>query len=280
MVQDEEEQAKEATLRKDAIYQQKISAWKRSVQANAAAKKATKPKPKPTKKVLQPAKTVKGVKVVKKAALEEATKKDLLKRGPLECPSEKGPLETQERRPPDQVCQQDLEIRPTTEPNKEPPHGRNNDLRGGDLQDELEHLLEEEEFYNALDDDNSPPGEEVKANEVEEEPRDGPQQGAEGPTEVLPQEWPHHEDVGYTDEPNKQGPARRAEATFDDDENRPEEEQPEGAAKAKATSEPKGATDTEATTEPKETTNNKAPPEPRAAQEPHNTPEPKAATKL
>ena len=45
-------------------------------------------------------------------------------------------------------------------------------------------------------------------------------------------------------------------------ENRPEEEQPEGATKAKATSEPKGATDTEATTEPKETTNNKAPPEP------------------
>ena len=42
----------------------------------------------------------------------------------------------------------------------------------------------------------------------------------------------------------------------------PEEEQPEGATKAKATSEPKGATDTEATTEPKETTNNKAPPEP------------------
>ena len=60
-------------------------------------------------------------------------------------------------------------------------------------------------------------------------------------------------------------------------ENRPEEEQPEGATKAKATSEPKGATDTEATTEPKETTNKKAPPEPRAAQEPQDTPEPKAA---
>ena len=80
------------------------------------------------------------------------------------------------------------------------------------------------EFYDALDDDDGPPGEKVKANEVEEEPRDGPQQGSEGPTEVLPQEWPHHEDVGYTDEPNKQGPARRTEATFNDDENRPEKD--------------------------------------------------------
>ena len=88
----------------------------------------------------------------------------------MECPSKKGPLETQERRPPDQVCQQDLEIRPTTEPIKEPPHGRNNDLRGGDLQDELENLLDVEEFYDALDDDDGPPGEKVKANEVEEEP--------------------------------------------------------------------------------------------------------------
>ena len=105
----------------------------------------------------------------------------------------------------------------------------------------------------------------MKANEVEEEPRDGPQRGSEAPTEVLQKEWPHHEDVGCTDESNEQGPARRAEVTFNDDKNRPEEEQPEGATKAKATSEPKGATDTE------------APPEPRAAQEPQDTPEPKAA---
>ena len=63
----------------------------------------------------------------------------------------------------------------------------------------------------------------MKANEVEEEPRDGPQQGAEGPAEVLPQEWSHHEDVGPTDEPNKQDPARRAEATTDDDKSPPEE---------------------------------------------------------
>ena len=78
----------------------------------------------------------------------------------------------------------------------------------------------------------------MKASKVEEEPRDGPQQGAEGPTEVLLQEWPHHEDEGPTNEPNKQGPARRAEATFNDDENRPEEEQPKGATKAEATPEP------------------------------------------
>ena len=50
------------------------------------------------------------------------------------------------------------------------PHNRNNDLREGDLQDELENLLEEDELYDALDDDDSSPGEEVKANEVEEEP--------------------------------------------------------------------------------------------------------------
>ena len=37
-------------------------------------------------------------------------------------------------------------------------------------------------------------------------------------------EWPHHEDVGYTDEPNKQGPAGRTEATFNDEENRPEKD--------------------------------------------------------
>ena len=75
------------------------------------------------------------------------------------------------------------------------------------------------EFYDTLDDDDCPPGEKVKANEVEEEPRDGPQQGSEGPTEVLSQEWPHHKDVGCTDESNDQGPARRSEATFNDDEN-------------------------------------------------------------
>ena len=56
-----------------------------------------------------------------------------------------GPLETQERGPPVQVCQQDLETRPTTEPSKVSPHDRNDDLRGGDLQDELKSLLEEEE---------------------------------------------------------------------------------------------------------------------------------------
>ena len=49
------------------------------------------------------------------------------------------------------------------------PHDRNDDLRGGDLQKKLEHSLEEEEIYDALDNDDSPPGEEVKASEVEEE---------------------------------------------------------------------------------------------------------------
>ena len=75
------------------------------------------------------------------------------------------------------------------------------------------------EFYDALDDDDCPPGEKVKANKVEEEPRDGPKRGSEGPTKVLPQEWPHHESVGCTDESNEQCPARRAEATFNADEN-------------------------------------------------------------
>ena len=41
---------------------------------------------------------------------------------------------------------------------------------------------------------------------------------------MLQREWPHHEDVGCTDESNKQGPARRTEATFNDDENRPEKD--------------------------------------------------------
>ena len=82
--------------------------------------------------------------------------------------------------------------------------------------------MEEEEFHDALNDDDSSPGEKVNVNDVEEESRDGPQQGAEGPTKVLLQEWPHHEDVGCTDEPNDQGPARRSEATFNDDENRPQ----------------------------------------------------------
>ena len=59
------------------------------------------------------------------------------------------------------------------------------------------------ESYNALDDNDSSPGEEVKVNEVEEEPREGPQRGSEGPTEVMVQEWPHHEDEGPTDEPSK-----------------------------------------------------------------------------
>ena len=58
----------------------------------------------------------------------------------------------------------------------------------------------------------------MKADEVEEEPQDGPQQGAEGPTKVLLQEWPHHKDMGYADEPSKQGSARRAEATIGDEE--------------------------------------------------------------
>ena len=57
---------------------------------------------------------------------------------------------------------------------------------------------------------------------MEEEPRDEPQQGAEGPTKVLLQEWSNHEDVGCTDKSSKQGPARRTEATFNDDKNRPQ----------------------------------------------------------
>ena len=72
-----------------------------------------------------------------KAALEETTNNDHLKMGPLE---------TQERGPPVQVCQQDLETRPTTEPSKEPPHGSNDDLRGRELQVEFEDLLKEEEL--------------------------------------------------------------------------------------------------------------------------------------
>ena len=39
---------------------------------------------------------------------------------------------------------------------------------------------------------------------------------------MLLQEWPHHEDVGCTDEPNDQGPARRSEATFNNEKNRPQ----------------------------------------------------------
>ena len=82
--------------------------------------------------------------------------------------------------------------------------------------------MEEEEFQDSLGNDDNPPGEKVKANEVEEEPQDGPPQGLEGPTEVLQREWPHHEDVGCTDESNEQGPASRTEATFNEDENRPQ----------------------------------------------------------
>ena len=212
----------------------------------------------------QPAKTVKGVEVVKKAAHEKAKdakaaeeaatkkakekaaekrattkkaiKKATHKKATLDEATSKGPLETQKMRPSDQVCQRDLETRSATEPSKEPPHDCNDDLRGRDLQDELENLLEEEELY----DDDSSPGKEMEANEVEERPRDGPQQGTEGPNEVLLQEWPHHEDMGYTDEPSKQGSARRAKATIDDD----KEEQPEGIT------EPKAATELRATPEP------------------------------
>ena len=113
---------------------------------------------------------------LKKAALEEATNKDLLeegplKRGPLECHSEKGPLETQERGPPVQVCQQDLETRLTTEPSKVPPHDRNDDLRGGDLQDKLESLLEEQEQPQL-----QPPASELEQGPptTRERPNDGP----------------------------------------------------------------------------------------------------------
>ena len=92
----------------------------------------------------------------------------------------------------------------------------------GRPREERESLLEEEELDDALDDDDSSPGKEVEANEGEEGPQDGPQQGLEGPTEVLWREWPHHEDVGCTDESSKQGPARRSEATFNDGKNRPQ----------------------------------------------------------
>ena len=46
--------------------------------------------------------------------------------------------------------------------------------------DKLENLLEEEELYDALDDDDISPGKEVEANEGEERPQDGPQKGIEG----------------------------------------------------------------------------------------------------
>ena len=122
--------AKDAALMKEAMYEQKIMIWKQSVQAKAAIKKAT---------------------------LKEARNKDLL---------EKGPLETEEGRPPDQ----DLGTRATNEPIEEPPHDCNDDLQGGHLQGKLKLLLEEEEFYDALGDDDGPPGEKVKASKVEEEP--------------------------------------------------------------------------------------------------------------
>ena len=76
----------------------------------------------------------------------------------------------------------------------------------------------------------------MKANEVEEEPRDGPHQGLEGPAEVLPQEWvcwAHRgtpllrdtdEGVEPPGESSKKDPARRTEATFNIDENRPEKD--------------------------------------------------------
>ena len=65
---------------------------------------------------------------------------------------------------------------------------------------ELKNLLEEEELCDALDNNDISPGKEVEANEGEERPQDGPQQGIEGPAEEL-LEWPHHEDMGYADEP-------------------------------------------------------------------------------
>ena len=40
----------------------------------------------------------------------------------------------------------------------------------------------------------------MEAKEGEERPQDGPQKGIEGPAEEL-LEWPHHEDMEYTDEP-------------------------------------------------------------------------------
>ena len=106
----EEDQAKEATLKREAIYEQKDSGEEPSIKVKQAKEAA-----------------------IRKTALKEATNKNLLeegllKKGPLECSSEKGLLETQEMCPPDQACQQDLEIRPTTEPGKEPPHGCNDDL--------------------------------------------------------------------------------------------------------------------------------------------------------
>ena len=41
---------------------------------------------------------------------------------------------------------------------------------------------------------------------------------------MLLQEWPHHDDEGLTDEPHEQAPARRAEATTNDDGNRAKDE--------------------------------------------------------
>ena len=106
----EEEQAKEAALRNEAIHQQKITASKRAAQVKADAKKAHK-KANDTKAGEKAEKK----KATKKATLKEARNKDLL---------EKGPLETEEGRPPDQ----DLGTRATTEPIEEPPHDRNDDL--------------------------------------------------------------------------------------------------------------------------------------------------------
>ena len=88
----EEEQAKEAALKKDAIYEQKITIWKQSVQAKA-----------------------KDAKAVEKAVEKEAAGKKATR---------KGPLQIQETRPSVQVCLQDLGIRPTAEPSKQDPARR------------------------------------------------------------------------------------------------------------------------------------------------------------
>ena len=113
-----EEQAKEAAL------MEAIKAAHEKVNDAKAGKKGEK------KEATRKAKA--DVKKFKEKAAERkpALRKETTEEAPLKKKAtRKGPLQIQEGRPPDLVCQQDLEIRPTTKLIEEPPHGRNDDLR-------------------------------------------------------------------------------------------------------------------------------------------------------
>ena len=86
-------------MKKEAVYQQKIAAWKQSTQDKANDAKAAEEAD--VKKAEEKVARIKAAR--KKATLKEARNKVLL---------EKGPLETEEGCPPDQV----LGTRATNEP--------------------------------------------------------------------------------------------------------------------------------------------------------------------